>query len=932
MRSRAAVLAIALLAAVPESGAAPDDPLPFDPHVVKGTLPNGLTYLVRENGKPQARADLRLVVQAGSVDEDDDQRGLAHFVEHMLFNGTESWEGTEIVDYLESIGARFGADLNAYTSFDETVYMQHIPTDREGLLRQGLEILGEFAWKARLAEEEIEKERGVVLDEWRGGLGAGRRVQDEQLAVVLKGSRYADRLPIGLPEIIQEAPPERLRRFYRDWYRPERMAIVAVGDFRSTDVEAWIREIFGAIPPTGQLRERVDWDVPADPDTLFALADDPELRGADVGWSTKRPWSGEARTYAEYRESLVERMALQMFNQRLADVTRSADPPFLGAGSGSRRFGRKVEMTTFSASVAEGGEARGLRALVEEVRRAEQHGFLDSEVERARRGMLAGIEAIWAEREKTGSGAFVAEYVRHFLDGEPVPGIDVEVELWREMLPGIGAEECHRAFAALADGEGVVVEATRPTREALVEADSLRAVLRGAAAATPEPWVDALAGGALLSTTLPPGKVVERGEIPEVGVTRLRLSNGIEVFVKPTDFQDDDIQFVGQALGGTSVVSDEDLPSAVFAASIVGESGWGGHSITDLRKLLTGKVAAAAPFFEGRRHGITGSSTVADLPTALELCVLAMTAPNRDPAAFQRFRERVRADLVNRANDPAARYADRRIAVNTKDHPRARPMTLERLDEIDQEKAVRFYEACFANPSGFSFVFVGNVDADRLAPLLERTIGSLPAAPGPPSRFVEREIPFPEDVVRETVRAGSEPKARTDLTFPSYDGTDPFEWHRLRTAASILGRRLRVRLREDLGATYGVGVAYQHEIVGPADGKFGIGFGSDPSEAEALVTEIFAAIEELRRDGPTAEEVATEKELQYRELETALEQNGFWVGSLAALRIRDRPLVEVLDRRQRIDELSAESIQRAFREHLPPERYTWLDWMPEEGS
>ncbi|MGH2570027.1 MAG: M16 family metallopeptidase, partial [bacterium] len=458
------------------------------------------------------------------------------------------------------------------------------------------------------------------------------------------------------------------------------------------------------------------------------------------------------------------------------------------------------------------------------------------------------------------------------------------------------------------------------------------AVLRAAASATPEPWIDELAGATLLSAVLPPGQVVGRDEIPEVGVTRLRLSNGIEVFVKPTDYQDDDIQFVGQSLGGTSVASDEDLPSAAAAAGIVRESGWGGHSVTDLRKLLAGKVASASPFFEGRRHGITGSSTVADLPTALELCVLAMTAPNRDPAAFARFLERVRADLVNRANDPAARYVDRRTAVNTKGHPRARPMTVERLGEIDQEKAIRFYEASFANPAGFTFFFVGNVDADRLAPLLERTIGSLPAGSGPPARFVEREIPFPEDIVRETVRAGSEPKARTDLTFPSYDGTDPLEWHRLRTAASILGRRLRVRLREDLGATYGVGVAYQHEVVGPGDGKYTVGFGSDPSEAESLVPEVFAAIEELRRDGPTAEEVATEKELQYRELETALEQNGFWVGSLAALRIRDRPLQEVLDRRQRIDELSAESLQRAFREHLPPERYTWLNWNPESGD
>jgi len=932
VRARVFLLALVLPASGVARGAAPDDPLPFDPSVVRGTLDNGLTFMIRENGRPEARADLRLVVKAGSVDEDDDQRGLAHFVEHMLFNGTESWKGTEIVDYLESIGARFGADLNAYTSFDQTVYMQHIPTDREGLLRQGLEILGEFAWKATLAEEEIERERGVVLDEWRGGLGAARRVRDEQLAVVLRGSRYAERLPIGLPEIIREAEPETLRRFYRDWYRPERMAIVAVGDFDASAVERWIREIFGVIPATERLRERIDWDVPADPDTLYALADDPELRGTSVGWSTKRPWDGEPATRGEYRRSLVENMALSMFNQRLAEIARSEDPPFLGAGAGRQRFGRSVELTDFSAQVQGGDEVRGLATLLEEMRRAEGHGFLESEVDRTRRSMLAGIEATWAERAKTASDDYVDEYVRHFLNGEPVPGIDVEVELWREMLPGIDPEECHRAFVELASGAGVVVEATRPTRDSLVDADALRSVMRAGGAEEPAAYVDRLAGAALLEASGPPGRVVARQEIPEVDVTRLTLSNGIEVFVKTTDFQDDDVRFVGQALGGTSVVPDEDLPSAAFAASIVGESGWGGHSIVDLRKLLAGKVVSARPYFEGRRHGVAGSSTVADLPTALELCVLAMTAPNRDPAAFERVRSRLRASLVNRANDPGARYADRRNAVNTMDHPRFRPMTLERIDEIDHEKALRFYESCFARPEDFSFFFVGNVEPGTLAPLLERTLGSLPAAPGSPARFVEREAPFPEGEVRETVRAGSEPRARTDLTFPSYDGTDPREWHRLRSAASVLGRRLRVRLREDLGATYGVGVAYDHEVIGPAHGTISIGFGSDPDDRAELVAEVFAAIEELRRDGPTDEEIATEKELQYRELESALEQNGFWMGSLAALWIRDRPLSEILNRRLRIDELTAESIQRVLREHLPPDRFTWLDWIPEPSG
>jgi zinc protease len=549
-----------------------------------------------------------------------------------------------------------------------------------------------------------------------------------------------------------------------------------------------------------------------------------------------------------------------------------------------------------------------------------------------RRSMLAGIEATWAEREKTASGAYVGEYVRHVLRGEPIPGIDVEVELWRDFLPGVTAAECHQTFQKLAGSAGVVVEASRPTGDDLVGEETLLTILRGAAARAPGPYVDDLAGGALITSALAPGSVVARRDFPEVGVTQVTLSNGIEVFVKQTTFQDDEIRFVGQTLGGTSVVPDEDLPSAAFAASVVGESGWGGHSITDLRKLLAGKVVAVHPFFDRRRHGVSGSSTVTDLPTALELCVLVMTAPNRDPNAFTRFRESLHASLVNRANDPAARYADRRVAVNTMDDPRSRPMTVERIDEIDHEKAVRFYEASFASPGGLGFFFVGNVDVDSLVPVLERTIGSLPAGSGAPSTFVEHEVPFPEDATRETVRAGTEPKSRTDLAFPSYDGTDPREWHRLRTAASILARRLREKLREEQGATYGVSVAYRHALIGSAGGRFGVGFGSDPAEAEDLVADVFAEIENLRRDGPTEEEVRKEQEIQYRDLETALEQNGFWMGSLAALWIRDRPLGEMLNRRVRIDELTPESLHRVLRDHLPPDRYTWLDWVPETGE
>ncbi|MCA9751907.1 MAG: insulinase family protein [Gemmatimonadetes bacterium] len=910
------------------ASAAPSGEIPLDPAVTVGKLDNGLTYIVRANGKPKARADLRLVVQAGSVDEADDQRGLAHFLEHMLFNGTESFPSNEIIDYLESIGARFGADLNAYTSFDETVYMLEIPTDRDELLDRGLAILGEFAHRATIEPDEVERERGVVLDEWRRGLGAGSRIRDQQLPILLKGSRYAERLPIGDPAILEKGDPEAIRRFYQDWYRPERMAVVAVGDFDVDSVVAGIRREFGMIPRTDDLGERVDWDVPAQPDTLFALADDDELRGTSVGFSTKRAARGEATTWPAYRRDLVERLAIAMFNDRMFELSRSDDPPFLGAGLGVSGFGRVTELVSESARVEAGGEARGLEALLTETLRARRHGFLPSELERMKAEYLAGIEATAAEREKTSSASYVSEYTRHFLTNEPIPGIDAELSFTRDALPGIDVAECSAAFRDLTGGGGLVVEASRPTSRAEVGEVELRASLRAAAASDPAPWVERTVGTTLVEHRAAPGTVVSRREIADLGLTEAVLSNGLTVYLKPTEFQDDTIVFQGLALGGTSQVEDEDVLSAGAASGLVSEAGYGGHSRVDLDRILTGKVASASPYFQERWHGVSGSSTIKDLDTALDLALLVMTEPNDDPAAFARWRTRVAASLANRASDPSAKYFDRLTEINTNDHPRERPFTADRLDEIDPAVALAFYRKCFENPADFAFFFVGNLDPDDLLPRIARTLGSLPASSAPASRWVDRGVMPADHDVRETVYAGREPRSLTTLTFPSYGGDDPDEWHRLRTACSILERRLRETLREDLGATYGVSASYRWNLVGPARGTIVIRYGCAPDVAQSLGDAALEVLRSLRETGPSEEELATEKEIQSRELETSLEQNGFWLGNLYGLWLRGRDLHEVLDRQDRIDALDLPGLTRTLRENVDPDHRTWVDWLP----
>lgn len=903
--------------------------VPFDSTVVRGTLDNGISYFIKRNTKPQARADLRLIVKAGSVDEDEDQLGLAHFAEHMLFNGTEEFAGNEIIEYLESIGARFGADLNAYTSFDETVYMLHVPTDEPSLLRDGVRVLSQFAAHATFDSTEVEKERGVVLDEWRRGRGAMARIRDEQLPIVLRGSRYADRLPIGKPEIIENASRDVAYRYYKDWYRPERMGLVVVGDFQTSEVERLIREAFSSIPPSQELRERVEPSIPAEADTAFTLSEDAEVTrsAVDIGWKRSRSVD---TTYNGYRQALVRGLAVTLFNDRLAEVARQAEPPFLGGGLSVSSFGSKTEIVELQAGVKEGGEALGLEGLLVEFRRANVHGFLESELDRARRDFLAGLEATHAEREKTPSTQYVGELTRHFLDHEPVPGIESELQLAREMLPGISALEVSDEFRELSEGGGTTVTATRPSRDDLVEEDELRRVMAKANATRPDPYVDSVVGASLLTNPLAPGKAKRVADHPEIGVSEWTLENGVRFFLKKTEFQDDEVTFVGTAPGGYSLASNEDLLSAQRVLSIVGESGFGGFSAIDLGKILAGKVASCRPFFDERQAGLGGSATVGDVATALELAVLQMTAPNRDEAAFRRVLERLEADVRNRDADPGVKYQDRLVSINTQDHPRTRPLTLARIPEIRLDTALTFYKAAYSNPANFTFFFAGNIDETKLVPEIERTLGSIPSKGAFDGRYIVHAIPLPEKAVHEVVRAGVEPKSQTVISFASYSGDDPDEWHRMRTLTSILSRRLREELREALGATYGVGVSYDRILLGPDQGRVRISFGCDPAVAEKLGQIALDMTESLRNAGPTAEEVEVEKTLQYRELESSLEQNGFWIRTFESLHARGRPLQEALDRRPRIEKLTVEALAATAKSSLNAEARTWVAWIPEQ--
>jgi zinc protease len=907
-----------------------DRVLPVDPAVRTGRLANGLTFFIRNNGRPAKRVSLRLAVNAGALQEEPDQRGLAHFLEHMAFNGTQNFKPGELVTFLESIGARFGPHVNASTSFDETIYMLDVPTDRDGYVDKALLVLHDFASGVLLLPEEVDKERGVVLEEWRGRLGAGSRTTDKQLPVLLQGSRYAERLPIGTPEVIKGAPRERLMAFYQKWYRPDQMAVVVVGDIDPGDAEKLLRARFDSIARPSAPVEAVDRTVPSHAETLYSVATDPESQGWTVtlGFKSRQ---AEQRTIADYRAALVRQLVGEMLNPRLREIARRPDAPFVAAEAGADTFGRTLQLFEIGAAVPENGLAAGLEAIVLEARRVQQFGFSAAELDRARRALVAAYERAYNERGTSESPNYAGEYVRHFLGGEPIPGIELEYRIASTYLPTVTVEEVSRAARAFITDDNRVVLAVAPEKKDVPAptVDSLEAAITRANAAKVEPWVDATAGLTLVKDPPAGGTVTSSRTIAELGVTVLTLSNGVEVWLKPTDFKNDQVLISAYALGGTSLAPEAEFQGAELATSLVGVGGVGGFNPVDLGRMLAGKIASASPSISTYTQEISGGATPRDVETALQLNYLAFTAPNFTPETLDLLKRRLVAALENQAQSPRAVFSEKVGLVNASNHYSARMMTTADVPGLELEPMQQFYRARFANAADFTYFIVGAFQVSELTPLIARWIGGLPSTGKKSSSFRDMGVRFPSAVVREEVKKGKDPASQTVISFFGDAGKDEYEMHRVRAAANVLSIRLREILREELSGTYGVSVGYDSSLPLPGYGAVVIQFGSAPENAETLTKAVFTEVERLKVHGPTADDVNKVKEMEKRDLETNARQNQYWIGSLQTVHMYGWDPVGIARRPQRTDSLTPELLHGIFKKYFPSDRHTVVTLKPE---
>ena len=926
-----AVLLLVLLWAPSVPAQDLNEPLKLDPAVRTGRLPNGLVYFIRRNVQPANRAMLRLAVEAGSIDEAEDQRGLAHVLEHMAFNGTTHFKTGELVKYLESIGARFGPHVNAYTSYDETVYMLDVPTDREGVLARGFEALSDFAGGILLDEREVDRERGVVIEEWRGRQGAATRMQQPQIDALYGDSRYANRLPIGTPEILKSFPADRLRTFYRDYYRPDRMAVIVAGDIDPAAVEKMVQDAFSPLR-AAPASDRTVYPIPSHQETRYVTVSDREAQASSVAVMYKRPLQ-PFRTVGDYRRVLVRALVNHMINARFTEMARAPEAPFIRASAGDETLGRTLEAFTVSARVNDGGIDKGLAALAQEVARIEQFGFGAAELERAKAAMLATYERAYNERNTSESSGYASELLRYFLSDEPVPGIETELALVRRFLPEVTAAETGALARELVTDDNRVVLATAPEKAGLTAAteSGLREALRAGTTAKVTPWSDEIAGRELMAMRPTPGTVRARREIPEIGTTVLTMSNGVEVWLKPTDFRNDQVLFTAYARGGTSLASQADYHNASLSTSLIALAGLGGFSPVDLGKLTAGKIANSGAYMSAYTHGVSGNATPRDLEIALQLNYLLFTAPNKDdPEAFVLMRRRLEVALANQEQNPGSVFGERVRAINTMNHYAAKPMKLEDVAKLDPQRMQSYFDARYGNAADFTFFFVGAFKVDEIIPLLNTYIASLPSRGSATATMTDDRMRFPESNIRETVNKGQEPRSQTIMSFYADTGLDEIETHRARAAAQVLQMRLRDILREELGGTYSVSVGYSDNSPIPGYGYTTVQFGSSPENAEKLTSAVLAEVERLQKEGPSASDIKVVKETEKNDLQTSLRQNGYWLNSLQAMHLLGRDPLRILARTERAESLTEENVHAALRKYFPLARHTVVTLMPEK--
>ena len=912
----------------------PDQPIPPDPNIKIGKLDNGITYYIKVNKKPEQRIELRLAVNAGSVNETDGQQGLAHFVEHMCFNGTKNFPSNRIINMMEEMGVRFGADLNAYTSFDQTIYMLKVPTDNLEWINRGFQVLEDWAHQVTLDDAEIDKERGIIVEEWRLGLGAEDRMQTKYIPVLLKGSRYAERLPIGKVDVIKSFPQDTLRSFYNTWYRPDLMAVVVVGDIDPVLAENKIREYFGRIPKPESPNRRVEYSVPENTEPLISVVTDKEASGFMAAIMFKQPKSNSI-TFNDYRNTLMRNLYTGMLNSRLQEISRKPEAPFMYAGSGYGSFiGRTIDVYELSVGAKENQIEKSIETVMTENERVRQFGFTASELEREKKDILTNYENAAKESDKTESRSYADEFIRNYLDQECIPGILKEFEIVKEYLPGITLEEInklgqtwtsHRNMLGLItaqEKEGIKV----PTEQQVAE------IIKSVRSKKVEAYVDKELDAPLLAEQPVPSAIVKRTENSNFGFTELVFGNGVRMVLKSTDFKNDEIVLSAFSPGGNSLYPDNDILSASLASTIIVQSGLGDYNYTDLQKKLSGNTARLTPYISELREGINGSCSPKDLETMLQLNYLYFTKIRKDEDAFNSYISRLRNTYKPMRAVPLVIWSDTLSKIISNNSPRVITIPTDaQLDQLDPDRLIAIFKDRFADASDFTYVMVGNFSVDEVIPLLEEYIGGLPSIKRKET-WKDVTPGFPKGLVVVDVPKNSEPQSRVAMIWK-----DNFRWkdkyrQGFTILMNILSIKLRESMREDQGGVYGVSISGSSSRLPKPKYSITSMWGCSPDNIKKLSQTVLDEMNKIKKEGPTEVDLNKVKETLIREYETRVKENGFWISTIQNHYINGEKLLSLEEYKTFVNSFTKDSIRAIASKYLDTENYVQVALTPSEKA
>jgi zinc protease len=860
--------------------------IPVDPNVRIGKLSNGLTYYIRKNALPEKRAFFYIAQKVGSIQEEPQQRGLAHFLEHMCFNGTKHFPDNSLVSYLEKIGVKFGENLNAYTSIEETVYnIDNVPVTTPNAIDSCLYILHDWSNDLTLDPKEIDKERGVINEEWRLRRTAMQRIQEAMLPVVMKGSKYEDCMPIGTMDIVMHFKPQVLRDYYEKWYRPDLQGVVVVGDINVDEMEAKIKKIFSDIPAQPNAAKRIYYPVPDNAEPIVFIGQDKELTNSSAVIFIKHEAVPDSlkNSLAYLAKDYLVSMACNMLNARYNEMLQKPNPPFTSAEAFDGEFfvAKTKDALGCGAGLRENEIDKGFGAMYRELLRAKEFGFTQSEYTRARADMLRSMESLYNERDKQESNTYVDKYVRNFLDNEPIPSIEQRYTIMNQLAPNIPVEAINQVFAQMVKDSDIVVMYTAPEKAGLKlpTKEELLDVMSKVRAEKLTAYVDKVSNEPLIAVKPKAGKVLSVKKNPLMGTTEMTLSNGAKVVFKKTDFKKDEITVNAVSKGGSSLFPDNDVVDIKQLSEVAGLGGIGKFSTVDLQKVLAGKMASVSASVGLTTESVNASCSPKDAETMMQLIYLTFTSPRKDLDAFNSYKTRLKADLKNQAMEPMTALQDTLMKAVYGNNPRAARMKENMVDKIDYDKILSMYKNRFCDASDFTFFFVGNADPDTLKPLIEQYIASLPA--------IHRTETYKKMMyMRKGVYSNEFLKKQqtpTSNIFMMVSGAEPYTLKNV-LLSSMLGQILDIvytkTIREDAGAAYSVSSSGSISSYPTPLSSLQIFFPTAPEKKALAMKLTKEGIEGIIKNGPDVKDLNKVKEFMLKNHAERLKQNSYWMGVL----------------------------------------------------